>query len=68
MAGNVQDPMALVGKYRAGFTGKVPKAFTQPGKFEIKSTYQKQGEARSAYGFLPQSGHPTPTAPGDGTK
>ncbi len=64
-SGNVQDEMALVGKYKAGFTGKVPTEFSQPSAFEIKPKYT--GEQGDAYGYCKQESHPTPTAPGDGT-
>jgi len=67
--GHVQDENALVGKYKTGFTGKVPTEFSKPTAFDIKPAFEgTQGAAREAYGYGKPSGHPTPTAPGDGTK
>lgn len=66
--GHVQDENALVGKYKAGFTGKVPTEFSKPSAFDIKPAYEgPQGEARAAYGYGKPDSHPTPTAPGKGT-
>lgn len=67
-SGHVQDEMKLVGEYRSGFTGAVPKEFTLPGKFAITPMYKNgEGMAREAYGYAAQESHPTPTAPGKGT-
>lgn len=57
----VQDETKLIGQYKAGFTGEVPKVFSQPTPFEIKPAYT--GEQRDAYGICAQESHPTPTAP-----
>jgi len=65
--GKVQNEMALVGKYKAGFTGKVPTEFSKPSAFEIKPAFGAEGAAREAYGYSGQASHPTPTAPGKGT-
>lgn len=66
-SGNVQNEQALVGKYKSGFTGEVPKSFSQPTPFEIKSAYSNEGVAREAFGYSAPASHPTPTAPGKGT-
>ena len=49
MASNVQNDMALIGKYKAGFTGEVPKTFSKPNAFTIKAPVKDDG-ARGAYG------------------
>lgn len=64
----VQDELKLIGQYKAGFTGEVPKTFSQPTAFEIKPGLKGgEGLAREAYGIKAQEKHPTPTAPGKGT-
>jgi len=65
-SGNVQNEMALVGKYKSGFTGEVPKEFTKPAPFVIKPAYT--GEQGDAYGYCKQESHPTPTDPHGGRK
>lgn len=66
-SGHVQDELALVGQYKAGFTGKVPTEFSKPTAFDIKPGYEAEGQVRQAFGFAKQESHPTPTAPGKGT-
>jgi hypothetical protein len=55
--------MALVGKYKSGFTGEVPKEFSKPDAFTIKPAYATEGAVREAYGYNSQKSHPTPTDP-----
>lgn len=61
--GHVQDEMALIGKYRSGFTGKVPTEFTQPPAFDIKPAFDGQDKSKQLYGYAKQESHPTPTDP-----
>ncbi len=63
MSGKVQNEQALVGKYKSGFTGEVPKTFSQPTPFEIKAAHADQGVERAAYGYSGQGSHPTPADP-----
>ncbi len=65
--GKVQNEMALVGKYRTGFTGKVPSEFSKPSAFNITPGYSGgEGAAREAYGLNKQGSHPTPESPNYG--
>lgn len=66
-SGHVQNEMALVGKYKAGFTGEVPKEFSKPTPFNIQPAFKNEGAVREAYGYSAQEKHPIPTAPGKGT-
>lgn len=66
-SGHVQNELALVGQYKAGFTGEVPKTFSKPDAFDIKPAFSGEGYVRESYGYSGQPAHPTPTAPGKGT-
>ena len=66
--GNTQDEMALVGKYKTGFTGKVVTEFSKPNAFSIKPAYTGEDKPKQLYGYNAQASHPTPTAPKGGTR
>lgn len=65
-SGNVQNEMALVGKYKSGYTGTVPKEFTKPGPFAITRVVKPTGTAAEAYGYKTQESRPTPESPNYG--
>lgn len=59
----VQDELKLIGQYRAGFTGEVPKSFSQPTPFKIEPCFGNENKVAAAYGLKAPEGHPTPTDP-----
>lgn len=63
-----QNEMALIGKYKSGFTGEVPKEFSKPTPFKIQPCYSGENKVAQAYGYNKQESHPTPTDPHGGRK
>ena len=63
MAGNEQ---ANIAKYRAAFTGSVPKDFTTPKPFKIVTV--QVGAGINEFGQGQKVSHPTPTDPHGGRK